>query len=135
MTTTTEPTPRLDSDEPMLHAALNGDREHSATPRAPADIAAQASAAVVAGAQVVHLHPFDEEGRQTFDAEASPESSRSASCFWIERSKSRPVCSFSTMSGATSTPVSPTLAVASSPNPSTPIPMMPSLMPPRSRRS
>lgn len=57
--------------EPLLHAALNGDRDHPATPRTPEDIAAQARAAVDAGAQIVHLHPFDRKGRQTFDAEAS----------------------------------------------------------------
>lgn len=71
MMSTIEPTGQPGTPEPMLHAALNGDRDHPATPRTPDDIAAQARAAVDAGAQVVHLHPFDSEGRQTFDAEAS----------------------------------------------------------------
>lgn len=57
------------SHEPLLHAALNGDRDHPATPRTPQSIAAEASAAVAAGAQVIHLHPFDATGRQTFHAE------------------------------------------------------------------
>lgn len=57
------------SHEPLLHAALNGDRDHPATPRTPQSIAAEAAAAVAAGAQVIHLHPFDATGRQTFHAE------------------------------------------------------------------
>lgn len=52
----------------MLQAALNGDREHPATPRTPAEIAAEAAAAVGAGAEVLHLHPFDDGGRQTLAA-------------------------------------------------------------------
>lgn len=57
-------------NEPLLHAAVNGDRDHPVTPRTPETIAAEAAAAVASGAQVVHFHPFDEMGRQTFDAEA-----------------------------------------------------------------
>lgn len=53
---------------PLL-AALNGDREHPATPRTPAELAAEARAAVAAGAVSVHLHPYDEDGRQTLAAE------------------------------------------------------------------
>ena len=52
-----------------LQAALNGNREHPALPRTPSEIAAEAAAAVAAGAQSVHLHPYDEQGRQTFAAE------------------------------------------------------------------
>jgi uncharacterized protein (DUF849 family) len=52
-----------------LQAALNGDREHPALPRTPSEIAADAAAAVAEGAQVVHLHPYDDQGRQTFAAE------------------------------------------------------------------
>ena len=54
-----------------LQAALNGDRDHPALPRTPSEIAADAAAAVAAGAQVVHLHPYDDQGRQTFAAEPS----------------------------------------------------------------
>jgi uncharacterized protein (DUF849 family) len=54
---------------PLLQAALNGDRIHPAAPHTPGDIAAQARAAVGAGAQSLHLHPYDEVGRQTFAAE------------------------------------------------------------------
>jgi uncharacterized protein (DUF849 family) len=52
-----------------LQAALNGDREHPATPRTPDALAAEGRAAVDAGAQYLHLHPFDESGRQTLEAE------------------------------------------------------------------
>ncbi|MDQ3579029.1 MAG: 3-keto-5-aminohexanoate cleavage protein [Actinomycetota bacterium] len=54
---------------PLLQAALNGDREHPAAPRTPADMAAQARAAVEAGARSLHLHPYDGSGGQTFAAE------------------------------------------------------------------
>ncbi|UNX54933.1 3-keto-5-aminohexanoate cleavage protein [Georgenia sp. TF02-10] len=53
---------------PLLQAALNGDREHPAAPRTPADIAAEARAAVAAGARSLHLHPYDEDGEQTLAA-------------------------------------------------------------------
>ena len=52
----------------MLQAALNGERDHPAAPRTPAQLAAEARAAVDAGADVLHLHPY--EGRnQTLAAE------------------------------------------------------------------
>ena len=54
----------------LLQAALNGDREHPAVPRTPAELAAEGRAAVGAGARVLHLHPYDEDGRETFDAAA-----------------------------------------------------------------
>jgi uncharacterized protein (DUF849 family) len=54
---------------PLLQAALNGDREHPAVPRAPDELASEGRAAVDAGARVLHLHPYDGDGRQTFDAE------------------------------------------------------------------
>lgn len=54
---------------PLLQAALNGDRVHPAAPRTPGDIASEACAAVDAGARSLHLHPYDEDGRQTFAAE------------------------------------------------------------------
>jgi uncharacterized protein (DUF849 family) len=53
----------------LLQAALNGDREHPALPRKPEELAAEGRAAVDAGARVLHLHPYDRDGRQTFDAE------------------------------------------------------------------
>ena len=53
----------------LLQAALNGDREHPALPRTPDELAGEARAAVDAGARSVHLHPYDESGRQTLDAE------------------------------------------------------------------
>jgi uncharacterized protein (DUF849 family) len=54
---------------PLLQAALNGDRDHPAAPRTPDSIAAQARDAVAAGARSVHVHVFDDDGRQTFAAE------------------------------------------------------------------
>jgi uncharacterized protein (DUF849 family) len=52
-----------------LQAALNGDRDHPALPRTPAELAREARAAVDAGATTLHLHPYDAEGRQTLAAE------------------------------------------------------------------
>jgi uncharacterized protein (DUF849 family) len=57
------------SSRPFLQGALNGDRVHPAAPHTPAQIAAEALAAVNAGAQSVHVHPFDDDGRQTLAAE------------------------------------------------------------------
>jgi len=57
------------STTPLLQAALNGDRVHPAAPRTPAAIAAQARAAVEAGAWSLHLHPYNEHGQQSFAAE------------------------------------------------------------------
>src|SRR5215210_932647 len=53
----------------LLQAALNGNRAHPALPRTPPELAAEGRAAVDAGARVLHLHPYDGEGRQTLDAE------------------------------------------------------------------
>ena len=53
----------------MLQAALDGDREHPALPRTAAELAAEGRASVDAGALVLHLHPYDDDGRQTLDAE------------------------------------------------------------------
>lgn len=52
----------------FLQAALNGDRVHPAAPRTAEAIAVQARIAVAAGAQSVHVHAFDANGRETFDA-------------------------------------------------------------------
>ncbi len=54
----------------FLQAALNGDRIHPAAPRHPTAIAEAARAAVDAGAQSVHVHAFDDAGRETLDAAA-----------------------------------------------------------------
>jgi uncharacterized protein (DUF849 family) len=61
---------------PLLQAALNGDRVHPATPHSPEEIAAEAKAAVAAGAQSVHLHPYGHDGRQTLDAAVCAETIR-----------------------------------------------------------
>jgi len=54
----------------FLQAALNGDSIHPATPRTPAAIAEAARAAVDAGAQSVHVHAFDDAGRETLEGAA-----------------------------------------------------------------
>ena len=54
----------------FLQAALNGDRIHPAAPRTPIAIAAAARAAVEAGAQSVHVHAFDDAGRETLEGAA-----------------------------------------------------------------
>ena len=59
----------MNTKRPLLQAALNGDRVHPAVPHTADQIAAQAIAAVAAGAESVHVHVFDDEGRQTLAAE------------------------------------------------------------------
>ena len=54
----------------FLQAALNGDSNHPAAPRNPEAIAEAARAAVDAGAQSVHVHAFDDAGRETLDGVA-----------------------------------------------------------------
>ncbi|HEV8461395.1 MAG TPA: 3-keto-5-aminohexanoate cleavage protein [Gaiellaceae bacterium] len=54
--------------EPRLHVAINGAREHPGIPRTPIALAAAARASVAAGAEVVHLHAYDAEGNESFDA-------------------------------------------------------------------
>lgn len=48
-----------------LQVALNGDSTHPAMPRTPDEIAADAAACVAAGANLLHLHAFDEHGDET----------------------------------------------------------------------
>ena len=54
----------------FLQVALNGDSLHPATPRTPAEIAQAARAAADAGAQSVHVHAFDDVGRETLEGAA-----------------------------------------------------------------
>lgn len=54
----------------FLQAALNGDRSHPPAPRTPAAIAEAARGAADAGAQSVHVHAFDDTGRETLDSAA-----------------------------------------------------------------
>jgi uncharacterized protein (DUF849 family) len=49
----------------LLQAALNGDRDHPATPRTPQELAVEARAAVQAGARSLHLHAYDQDGAET----------------------------------------------------------------------
>lgn len=56
----------------MLQAALNGSRtraEHPAIPRTPEELAADARAAVDAGAEVLHLHAYDATGLESLAGE------------------------------------------------------------------
>jgi uncharacterized protein (DUF849 family) len=56
----------------LLQACLNGARtpdEHPAIPRTPGELVAEARAAVDAGAEILHLHPYDDAGIETFAAE------------------------------------------------------------------
>jgi uncharacterized protein (DUF849 family) len=54
----------------LLQAALNGDRIHPAAPRTPAAVAEAARAAVAAGAHSIHVHAFDDHGRETLASSA-----------------------------------------------------------------
>jgi uncharacterized protein (DUF849 family) len=51
----------------LIGAALNGERLHAGAPRTPSELAAAAAAAVAAGAAVLHVHPFDPDGRETLE--------------------------------------------------------------------
>jgi uncharacterized protein (DUF849 family) len=56
---------------PLLKACLNGsrtDEEHPAIPRTPSELAAEGRAAVEAGSQILHLHPYDDAGAETLAA-------------------------------------------------------------------
>jgi uncharacterized protein (DUF849 family) len=56
----------------LIQACLNGGTtraEHPAVPLTPAELAAEALAAKLAGAQALHLHPRDETGGQTLAPE------------------------------------------------------------------
>ena len=64
---------------PLLQAALDGDREHPAVPRTPDELASEARASVDAGARVLHLHPYDADGRQDL-SRPSPVRPRSERC-------------------------------------------------------
>ena len=54
----------------FLQAALNGHRVHPGAPRTPAGIAEAARGAVDAGALSVHVHAFDDAGRETLEGGA-----------------------------------------------------------------
>ena len=60
----------MDAGAPaLLEVALNGSRAGARVPRTPADLAEAARASTAAGARVVHLHPYDTNGRETLAAE------------------------------------------------------------------
>jgi uncharacterized protein (DUF849 family) len=55
----------------LLQACLNGSRtraEHPTAPRTPSELAAEGRAAVDQGAEVLHLHAYDADGRETLAA-------------------------------------------------------------------
>lgn len=53
---------------PDLQVAPNGDVDHPAMPRTAEEIASDAAACVQAGATLLHLHVFDDDGVETLDA-------------------------------------------------------------------
>lgn len=56
----------------LLQACLNGGLhrdDHPRCPLTPSEIAADAIAAVTAGAEAIHVHPRDRDGAETLDAE------------------------------------------------------------------
>ncbi len=53
---------------PDLQLALNGDTTHPAMPRTPDEIARDAAACVAAGATLLHLHAFDDDGAESLAA-------------------------------------------------------------------
>ncbi|GAA0254546.1 3-keto-5-aminohexanoate cleavage protein [Haladaptatus pallidirubidus] len=57
------------NDQITLQAALNGGRMHPTVPHTPEELAVEARAAVDAGATSLHLHPYDEDGRETLAPE------------------------------------------------------------------
>ncbi|HYY22444.1 MAG TPA: 3-keto-5-aminohexanoate cleavage protein [Thermoleophilaceae bacterium] len=61
---------------PLLAVALNGSRAHPRAPRTARELAEAARASVDAGARVVHLHPYDGQGRETLAAEPCAEALR-----------------------------------------------------------
>ena len=61
---------------PLLAVALNGSRDHPRAPRTARELAEAARASVDAGARVVHLHPYDGQGRETLAAEPCAEALR-----------------------------------------------------------
>jgi uncharacterized protein (DUF849 family) len=52
----------------LLQVALNGDRRHPAVPKSPEAIARDAQACVKAGADVVHVHAYDDTGGETLNS-------------------------------------------------------------------
>jgi len=52
----------------LLQAALNGNRDHPTVPRTPQQLARDARVVVEAGAHSLHLHAYDEHGRETLAA-------------------------------------------------------------------
>jgi uncharacterized protein (DUF849 family) len=50
-----------------VQVALNGDSSHPAMPRTPDEIAADAASCVGAGATLLHLHAFDDDGVETLE--------------------------------------------------------------------
>lgn len=63
--------------EPRLHVAINGART-TGIPRTPEELAAAARESVDAGAEVVHFHAYDDDGRETFDCDAAVRAVRAA---------------------------------------------------------
>lgn len=52
-----------------LQAALGGNSDHPAVPRTPDEIATDAAACVRAGANLLHLHAYDDDGNESLAAD------------------------------------------------------------------
>jgi len=52
----------------FLQVALNGDRQHGAVPKSPDAIGGDAEASVEAGAHSVHVHAYEDAGKETLNA-------------------------------------------------------------------
>lgn len=64
--------PRGPSTRPLLEVAINGartDEEHPGIPRTPEQLARATRESVDAGAQAVHMHPYNAAGAETLAAE------------------------------------------------------------------
>ena len=52
----------------FLQVALNGDRQYDAVPKSPEAMGVDAEASVRAGAHSIHVHAYDDAGRETLNA-------------------------------------------------------------------
>jgi uncharacterized protein (DUF849 family) len=60
------------NNQPLVQAALNGDRtkaDHPAVPTSIEELVREAVASVAAGAGAIHLHPRDADGRERLDGD------------------------------------------------------------------
>lgn len=58
----------MEANMVFLQVALNGDRRHPAAPRIPEEIGNDAAATIKAGAHSLHVHAYDDAGKETLNA-------------------------------------------------------------------